>query len=152
MNKNMFIKKGKYFIPAIIWMIVIFSFSCQVGSESDKNNHFVVTILNELKLEVVNHMDYNLLNFLIRKAAHITEYFILFMLLYFALKKTFYKSPKLKASIITVLYACTDEFHQLFTTGREGRVRDVFIDSIGIIIGLFIIYIFHTIKKHRKKQ
>lgn len=149
MNKNMFIKKIKYFIPSIIWMIVIFSFSCQIGRESDKNNHFIVNVLNSLKIEVVKHMDYNFLNFLIRKTAHVTEYFILFMLLYYAFKKSKFKKEKLKSSVITILYACTDEFHQLFVPGREGKIRDVFVDSIGVIIGLIIIYIYKSLKNKK---
>lgn len=109
-------------------------------------------MLTKGKIDLFKHIDYNFLNFLIRKAAHITEYFILFMLLYYAFKKAFYKNLKIKAAIITILYACTDEFHQLFIPGREGKVRDVLIDSIGVFIGVFLIYIFKFIKKHRKKE
>ncbi|AUM96473.1 TPA: VanZ family protein [Clostridium botulinum] len=148
MNKY---KKLIYFLPSFIWMVVIFLFSNEPGQLSNQNNFFVANILRRCKITLFKHIDYNFLNFLIRKAAHITEYFILFMLLYFALKKTLYKKPKVKAAIITVLYACTDEFHQLFVQGREGRIRDVFIDSIGIFIGLFLIYMFKFIKKYRKK-
>nr|WP_307771913.1 VanZ family protein [Clostridium botulinum] len=109
-------------------------------------------MLTKGKIDLFKHIDYNFLNFLIRKAAHITEYFILFMLLYYAFKKTFYKNLKIKAAIITILYACTDELHQLFIPGREGKIRDVLIDSIGVFIGVFFIYIFKFIKKHRKKE
>ncbi|KRU25381.1 VanZ-like protein [Clostridium sporogenes] len=152
MNKDMFIKKVKYFMPSILWMMVIFTFSNQQAETSNKNNFFVADVLTKGKIDLFKHIDYSFLNFLIRKAAHITEYFILFMLLYLAFKKTFYKKPEIKAAIITILYACTDEFHQLFIPGREGKVRDVLIDSIGVFVGLFLIYIFESIKKHRKKE
>ncbi|HDK7174800.1 TPA: VanZ family protein [Clostridium botulinum] len=149
MNKS---KKLIYFIPPFIWMAIIFIFSNQPGESSNKNNFFIADVLRRGKITLFKHIDYNFFNFLIRKAAHITEYFILFMLLYLAFKKTFYKNPKIKAAIITVLYACTDEFHQLFIPGREGKVRDVLIDSIGVFIGLFLIYTFEFIKKHKKKK
>ncbi|HDK7137988.1 teicoplanin resistance protein VanZ [Clostridium botulinum] len=149
MNKS---KKLAYFIPSFIWMVIIFIFSNQPGESSDKNNFFVADALTKGKIDLFKHIDYNFLNFLIRKAAHITEYFILFMLLYYAFKKTFYKNLKIKAAIITILYACTDEFHQLFIPGREGKVRDVLIDSIGVFIGVFLIYTFEFIKEHRKKE
>ncbi|APH18391.1 VanZ family protein [Clostridium botulinum] len=149
MNKS---KKLAYFIPSFIWMVIIFIFSNQPGESSDKNNFFVADVLTKGKIDLFKHIDYNFLNFLIRKAAHITEYFILFMLLYYAFKKTFYKNLKIKAAIITILYACTDEFHQLFIPGREGKVRDVLIDSIGVFIGVFLIYTFEFIKEHRKKE
>ncbi|ACO86010.1 VanZ family protein [Clostridium botulinum] len=149
MNKS---KKLAYFIPSFIWMVIIFTFSNQPGESSNKNNFFVADVLTKGKIDLFKHIDYNFLNFLIRKAAHITEYFILFMLLYYAFKKTFYKNLKIKAAIITILYACTDEFHQLFIPGREGKVRDVLIDSIGVFIGVFLIYTFRFIKEHRKKE
>ncbi|OSA75859.1 teicoplanin resistance protein VanZ [Clostridium botulinum] len=149
MNKS---KKLAYFIPSFIWMVIIFIFSNQPGESSDKNNFFVADALTKGKIDLFKHIDYNFLNFLIRKAAHITEYFILFMLLYYAFKKTFYKNLKIKAAIITILYACTDEFHQLFIPGREGKARDVLIDSIGVFIGVFLIYTFEFIKEHRKKE
>ncbi|WP_434283181.1 VanZ family protein [Clostridium botulinum] len=149
MNKS---KKLAYFIPSFIWMVVIFTFSNQPGESSNKNNFFVADVLTKGKIDLFKHIDYNFLNFLIRKAAHITEYLILFMLLYYAFKKTFYKNLKIKAAIITILYACTDEFHQLFIPGREGKVRDVLVDSIGVFIGVFLICIFEIIKKHRKNK
>ena len=48
-----------------------------------------------------------------------------------------------------ILYACTDEIHQLFVPGRSGMIRDVFIDSIGGIIGISIISIYENIKKRK---
>ncbi|CAM2879450.1 MULTISPECIES: VanZ family protein [Clostridium] len=149
MNKS---KKLVYFIPSSIWMVVIFIFSNQQAESSNKNNFFIADVLRKGNVTLFKYIDYNFLNFLIRKAAHITEYFILFMLLYYAFKKTFYKNSQMKAAIITVIYSCTDEFHQLFIPGREGKVRDVLIDSIGVFIGLFLIYIFEFIKKHKKKK
>ncbi|EPY2279264.1 TPA: VanZ family protein [Clostridium sporogenes] len=149
MNKS---KKLIYFIPSFIWMVIIFIFSNQQAESSNKNNFFIADVLRKGNVTLFKHIDYNFLNFLIRKTAHITEYFILFMLLYFAFKKTFYKNSQIKAAIITIMYACTDEFHQLFIPGRDGKVRDVFIDSIGVLIGLCIIYIFKFVKKHRKKE
>jgi VanZ family protein len=133
-------------------MIIIFLFSNQHAEASNKNNFVIADALIKGKINFFKYIDYDFLNFLIRKAAHITEYFILFMLLYFAFKNTFYKNIKIKASSTTILYACTDEFHQIFIPGREGKIRDVFIDSIGVFVGLFLIYIFKSIRKSRKRK
>lgn len=46
------------------------------------------------------------------------------------------------AFIFSVLYAASDEIHQLFTPTREGRMRDVIIDTAGI----YLMYIY--IKSH----
>ena len=43
------------------------------------------------------------------------------------------------SAIVCVLYAATDEIHQLFVPGRGGQIRDVLIDSIGAGTG-FIFY------------
>ena len=49
---------------------------------------------------------------------------------------------------VTFLYACTDEFHQLFVPGRAGRFTDVAIDTVGgIIMLLFIALVTHVARK-----
>lgn len=39
---------------------------------------------------------------------------------------------------VGVMYAISDEIHQLMVDGRSGNVRDVIIDSIGILIGIMV--------------
>ncbi len=76
----------------------------------------------------------------IRKLAHITEYAILFILLYLALR--IYFSSYLKTALVTAfictLYAITDEWHQTYVFGRSGMPVDVFIDLIGVFIAMMI--------------
>ena len=45
--------------------------------------------------------------------------------------------------IIVFLYACTDEIHQLFISGRSGEFRDIMVDTCGGIIGLILMGINH---------
>ena len=74
-------------------------------------------------------------DFLLRKAAHVTEYFILTFLLYRAFKGSFNLNAFwlcVYPATLSLLYAASDEFHQLFVAGREGCVRDVLIDAVGI--------------------
>lgn len=74
---------------------------------------------------------------ILRKCAHMTEYFILTFLLYRALKGTFtlrFAVLILIAAGLSLLYAVSDEVHQLFVVSRSGNIRDVMIDSVGIII------------------
>lgn len=72
------------------------------------------------------------LNFLFFKTLHIIEYGVLFFLWNLALYKN--KNSKLLAAIISILYGISDELHQRFVPTREGRVRDVFIDALGVLI------------------
>ncbi|MDE5856078.1 MAG: VanZ family protein, partial [Anaeroplasmataceae bacterium] len=55
-------------------------------------------------------------------------------------------------SILGILYAISDEFHQSFIGGRAPAVKDVVIDSIGLLTALFLICIFLNIKRIRKKK
>lgn len=51
--------------------------------------------------------------------------------------------------LVTFLYACTDEFHQLFVPGRAGRFTDVLIDCTG---ALALCIILTCIQRHRKNK
>lgn len=146
--------KIKYFIPSIAWMGLIFAFSNQPAELSTKNNNFIVDCIYKISPSFVEFFGDELLNHLVRKIAHITEYFILFSLLFYA----FYKIYRLKeeknqnkiivySSLITVLYACSDEIHQVFIPGREGAIKDVCIDSIGVLLGILLIKIYSKIKE-----
>jgi VanZ family protein len=118
-------KKILYWLPTIIWMIVIFSFSAQPS----------------LRVSTVNWLD-----FILRKTAHVSEFFVLTCLLFFSLSHSTRLSRSqtvLVAFVITVAYAFTDEYHQLFVHGREGKIQDVLIDSIGIVSGTFFLKIFN---------
>ena len=60
----------------------------------------------------------------------------------------------LLAFLICVIYAISDEIHQLFVPGRAGQVRDVLIDSAGSLLGIIIVMAFVKIlikfnKKHK---
>ena len=98
-----------------------------------------------------------LLDYIIRKIAHMTEYAVLGALLTGSIvtgiaKKSeiamveveasaeFKKQRKhiLAAVVLGILYAASDELHQYFVPGRLGCVRDVCIDSVGVLIGVAI--------------
>ncbi len=80
-------------------------------------------------------------DFVLRKIAHVTEYFILTLFLYNAFKNTFtLNAARLFAypSCIAVLYAISDEIHQLFVAGRSGSPKDVLVDAAGIL-GFYVV-------------
>jgi len=61
----------------------------------------------------------------------------------FNLKKEFEKN-KTKiiniSTLISLFYACTDEFHQTHTEGRSGAWTDVLVDSCGVLAGMLLYY------------
>jgi len=74
------------------------------------------------------------LNFVFFKTLHVIEYAMLFVLTFRASSHAgagLHKTAYMRAYIITVLYAMTDELHQQFVPSRQGAVRDVIIDAIG---------------------
>lgn len=103
-------KKLKLWLPAIAWMGVIFAFSSMP----------------------INHgKEFSWIDFIFKKTAHVTEYAILYFLVWRASSKAFAVSL-----ILCIIYSLTDEWHQTFTPGREGTLRDVGFDSLGALIML----------------
>jgi len=106
-------KKLLKFLPAIIWMGIIFYFSSRQTTGIGGDSYW--------------------LRFSILKSFHLIEYAILFILWFVALKK-FNLS-----FLISYFYSFTDEFHQYFIPGRTAKLRDTLFDLGGIIIGFLII-------------
>ena len=138
-------KKIISFIVLILWMIVIFSFSSADANKSTSTSDKVITTMIEIKDKITNNETPNNekeiivknSSFYIRKIAHITEYLILGFLIFNLLKQ--YSVTNIYYAIgLSILYSCTDEFHQLFINGRSGSIRDVLIDTIGILIGTYL--------------
>ena len=134
-------KKIKYFIPSILFMIIIFWFSHQTGTESSGLSTYIVNWLE-------NHLHIIVPELIIRKMAHMGEYALLtFTFIYGFSKNKFILQKVLLFSLsATFLYACSDEFHQLFIVGRSGQLADVMIDTTG---GIIAIGLFYFIKKKK---
>lgn len=131
----------------IAFMVTIFIFSSEKAIESEQKSRFVIYILNIMGINVESAFG-SLADFAVRKAAHFTEYFILYMLLFNAMYNDFNKKTALFFSLLIVfLYASTDEYHQLFVPGRSGKFRDVLIDTSGGALGLLLM----GFLSHRKK-
>ncbi|WP_255376180.1 VanZ family protein [Erysipelatoclostridium sp. An15] len=127
----------------IIWMIFIFIMSNTNGNDSSSQSNFFANII----LQFIN-IDKETLTFLIRKLAHMSEYAILALFTYYALIKiAFNKRIIFQITfLISFLYACSDEFHQLFISGRSGQFTDVLIDSTGCLIMLLFLYLWQKKK------
>lgn len=88
---------------------------------------------------------------LIRKSAHFAIYTLLGMALmgFMTLFKMARKNKIIIAFSIGVLYAISDEVHQMFSAGRTAKVTDVLIDSCGLLFGILIILLIVKIVKRR---
>jgi len=147
--KQIFIqKKGIAWLLVAIWMGVIFYLSHQSGAASRTlSSGFMDIIVQSFNLLFPFKLNVDNLHFLIRKGAHFFVYFILGMLVMNALYRgRIKKAETFIAMSICVLYAFTDEFHQLFIPERSGEIMDVVIDSCGATIGIGLF----LIRKNRK--
>ena len=138
-------------ILAVAWMCLIFSFSNQPATEASKVSgglcHRLVERANDtLHLDMTEKQQLAMaekIEYPVRKAAHMTEYFILAITV--ALPFYVYGLRGfpllLVAGIICVGFACTDEYHQSFVGGRSPAIRDVCIDSVGAFFGIMVVRI-----------
>ncbi|WP_244833995.1 VanZ family protein [Clostridium sp. BJN0001] len=137
-----------YLTLLILWMIFIFFMSAKSGEVSDSQSYGVLSILDSMGINI-NKDRIDFANFLLRKIAHFTEYMILAFLVINTLKN-FLNTKKMiyvYSIIIVFVYACLDEFHQLFVPGREGALRDICIDTLGGFTLAIIVFIFNKLRK-----
>ena len=140
------------FLPAILMMYLIYSFSAQTGEVSGalsyKISYQIVETKNELLSENKSYDELaysaSSIELYVRKAAHMTEYCLLAIALSFPLYVYRIRGIWLilLAGIICVGFAGLDEYHQSFVAGRGPSVRDVGIDSIGVLAGILLVQAF----------
>lgn len=155
------------FLPALLFPLVIFGFSSQTGDESGSLSYtlsrLILTLANRffsLKLPVWEINSYAMsIHILVRKIAHVTEYFILTFCIFLPLKVWFFKpdtpNPRkeliqktiIPSYLICVCYASADEWLQSIIPGRNGTPVDVLIDSIGITLGCIVLVFCYFHKK-----
>ncbi|QCX33578.1 VanZ family protein [Caloramator sp. E03] len=141
-------KKYKRWLYVFLWALIIFMFSNQNGNDSSNNNKFIIHILKLLNINI-DYIFKNKTDFIIRKSAHFTEYFIFCYLIFKALYLDLDRKKSLLLSLLfTFLYACSDEFHQMFVAGRGPSFKDVMIDTFGGVFYLIINH-FREIKRRR---
>lgn len=151
-------------ILAIIWMGVIFMFSAQVSDESKSSSNKVTsavvnTVISIKKENISEEKRQKIIEdktFIVRKSAHFTEYFILglILILYLQTKEKLATKYIILAIIFCVLYATSDEIHQLFVDGRSCKIMDILIDTCGsslAILGFTSIYKLTTNLKKQKE-
>ncbi|MDE7384269.1 MAG: VanZ family protein [Anaeroplasmataceae bacterium] len=155
------IVKGLPIVIVLAWMGVIFYFSHQNGVSSSRMsnkvtkwvvNTFVSNYSNLPKDEQANILKNT--SYVIRKLAHYSEYVVLGLFLFVAVN-AFTSNQKIifpVVSILGILYAVSDELHQYFIGGRAPAVKDVLIDSIGVLTILLLIGSILNLKRIRKKK
>lgn len=115
-----------------------YKYSSQLQKVVRKNAHYFLYMLGGILLSVFFYVNLDKSNI---KETRITlrKYHIFSKCIFYAM-------------IIGILYACTDEFHQKFVPGRTCSIKDVFIDSLGIITGSIIFILLKYLITKRKDK
>lgn len=146
-----YLLKPLSFLPAIIVMYLIFSFSAQDGASSAelsrKISHKVVVMADDALEKGWSDAQIQYytekIHYYVRKTAHVTEYFVLAVTVAFPLYVYGVRGIwlVLLAGVFCVSFAGLDEYHQSFVAGRGPSARDVAIDSIGVLPGILLVRI-----------
>ena len=130
----------RFWGPPIVWTAVIFAASS--ASFSSTNTAFWLTrLINALVGRPLPHFD--LLHFVIRKAAHVTEYGILSFLLFRAFRgdqpTRWNVRWSLAAIVIAAVVGSLDEWHQFYVPSRTASPIDTVVDTVGAALAQLIL-------------
>ena len=140
------LRNKKFTIIVIAIMAFIFFQSALPADLSSEESGRVVDLIVRL-FQGVAPIDRETLVFIVRKGAHFTEYMILGGFLVPAVKEWMAVDTtpvpvvreRITAWLAGTLYAVTDEIHQSFVPGRSCELRDIGIDSCGVLTGVLIV-------------
>ena len=153
----MSILRNKKFTNIVIAiMAVIFFQSALPADLSSEESGRVVDLIVRL-FQGVAPIDRETLVFIVRKGAHFTEYMIIGGFLVPAVKEWMAVDTtpvpvvreRITAWLAGTLYAVTDEIHQSFVPGRSCELRDMGIDSCGVLAGVLVVSLVIWFKEHR---
>lgn len=148
----------------IVWMFVIFMMSHLNSVKSWYLTGELLTVFQtgsintemsyEEKMSSYNEENTANLMVYLRKLAHVIQYMILGILLYYALSESYaIRKSAVGAMSIGWLTGYLDELHQLFVPGRTGSLSDVFLDGIGVTLGVtFCIWVHVKYRKVRANE
>lgn len=157
MNKIV-VKRIIFTILIILNCVAIFRFSSQ---NSEKSSETSGVIVNEV-VQTISTINKNTnketvkdsITFIVRKCAHFSIYTLLGIWI-MNFMNTFNietKSKILICLIFGIIYASSDEIHQMFISGRSSEIRDVCIDSCGVLFGNLLVILAGKISNAIKEK
>lgn len=152
-NKKRWVLRLVLSLLSIFAIGIIFYQSSLPADESMQESGRLLAWINSVLGAI--HPSLVLDQFIVRKAAHFTEYFCLGCLLF----GTFYAylSKRLRALLCALsaglIVAVCDEMIQTVSEGRSCELRDIMIDCSGVLCGaLIILFIISLVLSHKRKR
>lgn len=159
-NKKEWLDKLSW-VPAVIIMLIIYSFSAKPAEVSQDSSYFISYNIIDIYQDVTQQElkgsalqeALNTIDFYVRKTAHGIEYAALafWIGVHFIIRGYKRSLMRIWSLLLSMVYAISDEVHQLFVPGRSGQIRDVMIDTLGAFIGIVILSLFLILIDQYKK-
>jgi len=132
-------------LPVLAWMVVILSASGDRLS-FQHTSRIIGPLVRWLFPHATDDAIHGVVVF-VRKSAHVGEYAVLALLVWHARRKalglksqSWRWSNEARTIFLVMLYAATDEFHQLFVPSRQASVWDVLLDTSGAVFALLLVW------------
>lgn len=133
----------RYWLPPVLWMAAMFGFSTDAFSADNTGSR--LAWLLHLLFPAITDSQYATVHFLIRKAAHFTEYGFLALLWFRALRADALSKWQWRwaaqSFAIIAIWALLDEWHQTFTANRTGSIYDSLLDMSGGFTVLMLLWL-----------
>lgn len=148
-NTKTNIKRAILIILLILTFFQIFRFSNQNGEKSSGISRKITTAVTK-NVKKIQELDKNKqeevlekIEKVIRKLAHFSIYMVVGILMMLLMNTYKIKQfDKIAISLITgIVYASSDEIHQLFIPGRSAMITDVMIDTLGVSVGILLMFL-----------
>ncbi len=133
----------------VLWLGFIYTNSLKSKADSAAQSEPMEGVLRRLLALLGFEGDSEgIAEIVVRKAAHIFEFFVLALLLYLLIRSLGYDRRQCIAltAVLAVTAAALDETLQLFSH-RGARITDVFIDSLGILVAFLVVKIGRNARK-----
>ncbi|MEZ7545547.1 VanZ family protein [Veillonella sp. 20925_1_51] len=142
----------RWILYILLGLIVFFIWdnSMQNGGSSDGFSLLFAETFVPIANELGFHGNIWILNRIVRKLAHLTEFTILGSVLYAILRQYITYGTVIKTIGLGMLIACLDEFIQLFSPGRSSQFSDILIDTVGVVIGILVVKLVYYIRYKRR--
>ena len=157
-------------VALLLWMGLIFFMSANDGDHSQGMSDGVTSVVLSTVWPGYSGMSpdeqaavVESLSFPVRKAGHFSEYAVLGLLAFATLRQgqVLRSSQAIRttrkiapaaagAVVIAFVYACFDEFHQLFVAGRSGQPFDVGVDTAGAFVAVAIAVVVVRVRERRR--
>lgn len=128
-------RRLRAWLPSVVWAAVIFSMSTDTMSAEHTGTW--IEPLVRFFFPSLSPSGVQLFHEIIRKLAHLSEYFVFFVALEYGFRHGSVVrrgSVLLRALAVAALYSLTDEGHQLFVASRDATLGDCVLDTLGAAI------------------